>query len=118
MGRNGTLEQEVKFEAPIALALPDLRPLVGGSVRLPEEQQVSRYFDTVDHRLWRQGMTLRHRSTSDRGRWHLDAEVASAFARDRPCDEPRSRGPDRATRCLLMHWHSCAAWSGTRRCVP
>ncbi len=73
MGRNGMLEQEVKFDAPIALALPDLRPLVGESVRLPEEQQVSRYFDTVDHRLWRQGMTLRHRSTSDRedGTWTL-----------------------------------------------
>lgn len=67
------LEQEVKFEAPIALALPDLRPLVGGSVRLPEEQQVTRYFDTIDHRLWRQGMTLRHRSTRDGdvGTWTL-----------------------------------------------
>lgn len=79
MGRNGTLEQEVKFEAPIALALPDLRPLAGGSVRLPEEQQVSRYFDTVDHRLWRQGMTLRHRSTSDRddGTWTLKLPLPS-----------------------------------------
>jgi CHAD domain-containing protein len=67
------LEQEVKFEAPIALALPDLRPLVGGTVRLPEEQQISRYFDTVDHRLWRQGMTFRHRTTSDQddGTWTL-----------------------------------------------
>ena len=55
MGRNGMLEQEVKFDAPFALALPDLRSLVGESVRLPEEQQVSRYFDTVDHRLWRRG---------------------------------------------------------------
>ena len=73
MGRNGMLEQEVKFDAPFALALPDLRSLVGESVRLPEEQQVSRYFDTVDHRLWRQGMTLRHRSTGGRddGTWTL-----------------------------------------------
>jgi CHAD domain-containing protein len=73
MRQNGMLEQEVKFDAPFALALPDLRPLVGKSVRLPEVQQVSRYFDTVDHRLWRQGMTIRHRSTSDRdeGTWTL-----------------------------------------------
>jgi CHAD domain-containing protein len=79
MGRNGMLEQEVKFEAPIALALPDLRPLVGGSVRLPEEQQISRYFDTVDHRLWRQGMTLRHRSIGDRddGTWTLKLPLPS-----------------------------------------
>ncbi len=79
MGQNGTLEQEVKFEAPLALVLPDLRPLVGGSVRLPEEHQVSRYFDTVDHRLWRQGMTLRHRSTGDRddGTWTLKLPLPS-----------------------------------------
>src|ERR1700722_4517821 len=73
MGRNETLEQEVKFDAPIALALPDLRHLVGGTVRLPEQQLVTRYFDTSDHRLWQQGMTMRHRRTGDQdeGTWTL-----------------------------------------------
>jgi CHAD domain-containing protein len=73
MGRESTLEQEIKMEAPLALALPDLRPLVGGTVRLPEERLVTRYFDTRDHRLWRQGLTLRHRETDeeDDGVWTL-----------------------------------------------
>ncbi len=73
MERNATLEREVKFAAPFALALPDLRHLVGGTERLPEEQLVTRYFDTMDRRLWRQGMTLRHRSTGnqDDGTWTL-----------------------------------------------
>src|ERR1700722_5030559 len=73
MGRNETLEQEVKFDAPIALALPDLRHLVGGTVRLPEQQLVTSYFDTSNHRLWQQGMTMRHRRTGDQdeGTWTL-----------------------------------------------
>ena len=67
MGRDAVLEQEVKFEAPIGLALPDLRRLVGRTVRLPEEQLSTTYFDTMDHRLWQQGLTLRHRRTAKRG---------------------------------------------------
>jgi len=80
MGRDATLEREIKLEAPIALALPDLRPLVGGTVRLPEEQLVTRYFDTSDRRLWQQGMTLRHRTTGaeDEGVWTLKLPHPSA----------------------------------------
>src|SRR5271167_1279236 len=80
MGRDATLEREIKLEAPIALALPDLRPLVGGTVRLPEEQLVTRYFDTADRRLWQQGVTLRHRTTGaeDEGVWTLKLPHASA----------------------------------------
>ena len=72
MERNTTLEREVKFAAPFALALPDLRHLVGGTVRLPESNW-SPAIDTMDRRLWRQGMTLRHRSTGnqDDGTWTL-----------------------------------------------
>jgi CHAD domain-containing protein len=80
MGRDATLEREIKLEAPIALALPDLRPLVGGTVRLPEERLVTRYFDTTDRRLWQQGMTLRHRTTGadDEGVWTLKLPHTSA----------------------------------------
>jgi CHAD domain-containing protein len=80
MGRDATLEREIKMDAPIALALPDLRHLVGGTVRLPEERLVTRYFDTRDRRLWRQGMTLRHRMTDDAGDgvWTLKLPHASA----------------------------------------
>jgi CHAD domain-containing protein len=79
MGRNSTLEREIKMEAPLALALPDLRPLAGGTVRLPEERLVTRYFDTGDRRLWRQGMTLRHRKArdGDEGIWTLKLPHAS-----------------------------------------
>jgi CHAD domain-containing protein len=80
MGRHTTLEREIKWEAPIALALPDLRSLVGETVRLPEERLVTRYFDTTDRRLWRQGMTLRHRTTGmeDDGVWTLKLPRGSA----------------------------------------
>ena len=80
MGRDATLEREIKLEAPIALALPDLRPLVGATVRLPEERLVTRYFDTTDRRLWQQGMTLRHRTTGgqEEGVWTLKLPHSSA----------------------------------------
>ncbi len=73
MAGNAVLEEEVKLEAPIGLALPDLRHLVGGTARLPEEKLVTRYFDTTDRRIWGQDMTLRHRQTEDgaEGTWTL-----------------------------------------------
>lgn len=72
---NGTmeLERELKFEAPFAAALPDLRDLVGRTERLPERVFSSVYFDTTDKRLWERGITLRHRSEegSAHGVWTL-----------------------------------------------
>lgn len=67
MGRSTTVEREVKFEAPIGLLLPDLRPDVGQTVRLPAERLVTVYWDTADRRLWHQGLTLRHRTTAGEG---------------------------------------------------
>jgi CHAD domain-containing protein len=55
-------EREVKLEATLDLALPDLRGLVGGTFRLPEEDLHAAYFDTPDFRLWERRVTLRHRS--------------------------------------------------------
>jgi CHAD domain-containing protein len=82
MGPDSEIEREIKLGAPLALALPDLRPLVGRTVRLPEEHLVTRYFDTRDRRLWMQGMTLRHRQTGagDDGVWTLKLPHASAGA--------------------------------------
>ena len=73
MERSSIVEREVKFEAPIGLPLPDLRSHAGQTVRLPEEQLVTAYFDTTDRRLWRHGLTLRHRTTGDEpeGLWTL-----------------------------------------------
>ena len=67
------LEREIKFEAPLGLALPDLRPIVGRTVRLPEEHLVTTYLETSDRRLWHQGLTLRHRTTKEsrEGTWTL-----------------------------------------------
>ena len=57
------LEREVKFKASMELELPDLRPLVGRTERLPERHFDTAYYDTADGRLWAQGITLRHRTT-------------------------------------------------------
>ncbi|HLH29475.1 MAG TPA: CYTH and CHAD domain-containing protein, partial [Acidimicrobiales bacterium] len=56
------LEREVKLEAGLDLALPDLRPLVGTSTRLPERRLETVYFDTAEMRLFDRGMSLRHRA--------------------------------------------------------
>jgi len=55
------IEREVKLMADLDLALPDLRGLVGGTYRLPEQELRAAYLDTPDFRLWHQGVTLRHR---------------------------------------------------------
>lgn len=67
------LERELKFEAPFAAGLPDLRDLVGRTERLPERVFSSVYFDTTDKRLWERGITLRYRSEegSAHGVWTL-----------------------------------------------
>lgn len=62
-----TLEREVKFDAPVGLALPDLRKLFERTERLPQQHLRTAYFDTADGRLWNQGITLRHRITDSEG---------------------------------------------------
>jgi CHAD domain-containing protein len=61
-----TVEREVKLTVSLDFDLPDLRPVVGRTVRRPEEQLLTAYFDTHDFRLWRRGMTLRRRTTQGR----------------------------------------------------
>ena len=72
-GQTRTLEREVKFDAPLSLALPDLRDLVRRTERLPEQLLRTAYFDTADGRLWNQGLTLRHRTVDGEtiGTWTL-----------------------------------------------
>ena len=68
-----TLERELKFEAPMGRALPDLRDLVGRTERLPERHLQTAYFDTPGQGLWERGLTLRHRQLEDEegGTWTL-----------------------------------------------
>lgn len=55
------LEREFKFDVDPDFNAPDLRPLVAGTERLPEQHLTTTYFDTADRRLWARGITLRHR---------------------------------------------------------
>ncbi len=82
MANAGTMEREVKLEADLAFTLPDLRDLVGGTERLPEENLWTIYFDTADLRLWQRGITFRHRSgdQSDPGIWTIKLPKASRGA--------------------------------------
>ncbi len=68
-------EREFKFDVDAEFDPPDLRPVVGRTVRLPEVEHRTAYFDTADHRLWGCGITLRHRlpagSDGDPGKWTL-----------------------------------------------
>jgi CHAD domain-containing protein len=78
MGPSRALEREVKFEASMEFELPDLRPLVGRTERLPEQHLDTVYYDTAEGRLWAQGITLRHRTTrsGDPGVWTVKLPVA------------------------------------------
>ena len=60
-------EYEAKFEVDRDFDPPDLRDLIGGTERLPEQQLRTIYFDTPDRRLRERGITLRHRTTNEAG---------------------------------------------------
>ncbi len=105
MGHAATLEREIKFDAAPEFALPNLRPLVGRTERLPEERLITTYFETPDRRLWREGLTLRHRRSGDAdGIWTLKVPHGSdgpAMERSElSCPGPGDEVPKRMTRGL------------------
>jgi CHAD domain-containing protein len=75
-----TLERELKFDAPMGRALPDLRDLVGRTERLPERHLQTAYFDTPGQGLWDRGLTLRHRQVDDEegGTWTLKLPTSTS----------------------------------------
>jgi CHAD domain-containing protein len=77
-----SIEREAKFDTDLAFALPDLRGIVGRTVRLPELTLRAAYVDTVDFRLWRRGITLRHRTGEgpEEGLWTLKLPAAGRGA--------------------------------------
>jgi len=64
-GKSSVIEREVKLGAWPGLALPDLTEVVPGAgvTRLPALRQSAIYYDTVDLRLARSGVTVRYRSS-------------------------------------------------------
>lgn len=72
-------EREFKFGARPGAPLPDLRPLVGGTFRHPRQLLHTAYFDSLDGRLARRGLTLRHRRAEGdpQGTWTLKTPVDS-----------------------------------------
>ena len=98
-GQSTELERELKFEAPLNAALPDLRDLVGRTERLPQRLFSTVYFDTEGMRLWGRGLTLRYRV--ERG------EATGSWTLKLPSD---SRGS--ALERTEM------SWSGTRDTIP
>lgn len=65
MASRTNFEHELKLGARLDMDLPDLRPVIGGTTRLPEQRLSTAYFDTDDLRLWSMGITLRHRTGAD-----------------------------------------------------
>ena len=61
-----TVEREVKLRAGKTFRLPEL-----GGEAIEPRLFVSTYHDTVDHRLARRGITLRHRVENGKGLWQL-----------------------------------------------
>ncbi|WP_433269464.1 CHAD domain-containing protein [Actinosynnema sp. CS-041913] len=70
-------ETERKYEAPGGVALPELTDLPGVAATAgPEQQRLEAvYYDTVDLRLARAGLTLRRRTGGDDAGWHLKLPV-------------------------------------------
>jgi CHAD domain-containing protein len=64
-----TVEREVKLVAPPTFRLPDLTAAASGTpaVTLPPQRLQATYYDTVDLRLIRWGVTVRYRTGEDGG---------------------------------------------------
>ncbi len=101
-----SIEREVKLAVEADFELPDLRRVVGGTVRLPEQHTLALYFDTSDLRLWRSNITLRHRSGEEPGggTWTLKLPRTGAgptLDRDELAwPGPSDTVPDEATRIV------------------
>lgn len=98
-GQSTELERELKFEAPLNTALPDLRDVVGRTERLPQRLFSTVYFDTEGMRLWERGLTLRHRVEK--------GEAAGSWTLKLPSDSP---GPGLGRTEM--------SWSGSRDTIP
>ncbi len=103
----GSLEREVKLEVDPDFALPDLPTAVGAVERRSEQHLRTAYFDTREFRLWRRGITFRHRmgEESGTGTWTLklpgSSEGQLLDRTELTWTGPRLSVPDEAARVLL-----------------
>ncbi len=95
----GHLEREVKLGVDLDFVLPDLTGDVGTPGPPLERAMRTAYFDTAEFRLWRRGMTLRHRTGEEPGAGTWTAKLPES-----------SRGPtlDRTE----------LSWAGPREALP
>ncbi len=79
VSRKGSLEREVKLAVELDFELPDPPRGLGRVERRPEQHLRTIYFDTGEFRLWRSGITLRHRlgEGSGAGIWTLKLPAPS-----------------------------------------
>src|SRR4051794_21078433 len=118
LSSSGTVEVEAKFRVHPGFRLPELTGNRTGVIRVsePVEQSLRAvYWDTVDLRLAREGITLRHRSGEGIGDgWHLklpirDAEIpdAGVGAREELHDgSPAERAPAALLDLVAVHLRS------------
>ncbi|MGA3146341.1 MAG: CYTH and CHAD domain-containing protein [Acidimicrobiales bacterium] len=75
VARRSHLEREVKLGVDLDFVLPDLTEDVGTPGPPMERAMRTAYFDTAEFRLWRRGMTLRHRAGEEPGAGTWTAKV-------------------------------------------
>lgn len=77
-------EIEIKLEVPARFHLPDLAGAPGGATTSvePTIRHTANYFDTVDLRLARSGITLRRRTGGADAGWHLKLPAGLTDSRD------------------------------------
>jgi CHAD domain-containing protein len=92
-------EREMKFDSDLAFELPDLREVVGRSVRKPTQELSTVYYDTPDFRLWERAIIFRYRANpgDEVGEWTLKL-------------------PSRARHAALQRTE--LSWSGQRESFP
>jgi inorganic triphosphatase YgiF len=93
MDATSQLETEQKYDAGPDFELPDLSGLPGYTVTEPETFHMTAiYFDTDDHRLLANKVTLRRRTGGEDDAWHLKLPVRPGTRRERHL--PLSAGTD------------------------
>ena len=100
------VKRGAKLAAPVVARLPDLGGLVPGAtaIAMPEARFDATYYDTVDLRLARRGITLRHRDGEPGPPWTVKLPKGGKPAlarREIQFNGPAERVPDKAADLVL-----------------